>query len=63
MSTNQPPDNGCSPSHIDPKALTEQVKALAKDLGFHEVGISSIDISAQRPRLEQWLQQGYQGEM
>ncbi|MCW8885752.1 MAG: tRNA epoxyqueuosine(34) reductase QueG, partial [Motiliproteus sp.] len=63
MSTNQPPDNGCLPTHIDPKALTEQVKTLARDLGFHEVGISSIDISAQRPRLEQWLQQGYQGEM
>ncbi len=61
------PDHNHTPTSSEPSIssteLTEQVKIWARELGFHGVGIASIDIGHQRPRLEQWLELGYQGEM
>ncbi|HEY5718229.1 MAG TPA: tRNA epoxyqueuosine(34) reductase QueG, partial [Motiliproteus sp.] len=43
--------------------LTASVRELAAELGFAQVGISGIDIAHQRPRFEQWLANGYHGDM
>lgn len=43
---------------------TQLIKAEAKRLGFLSCGISKADfLEAEAPRLEQWLQNGFQGEM
>ncbi|MEH6628243.1 MAG: tRNA epoxyqueuosine(34) reductase QueG [Motiliproteus sp.] len=63
MSPDSHPVSPASEQPIASTELTEQVKTWARELGFHGVGIANIDISHQRPKLEEWLQQGYQGEM
>lgn len=43
---------------------TQLLKAEAKRLGFLSCGISKVDfLEAEAPRLEQWLKNGFQGEM
>lgn len=43
---------------------TQLIKAEAKRLGFLSCGISKADfLEAEAPRLEQWLKNGFQGEM
>ncbi len=45
------------------QALTEQIKTWGKSLGFQQVGITDIDLSAYEPRLLEWLRRGFHGEM
>lgn len=44
---------------------SEQVKQKALDLGFHKVGIASVDAAMTEavPRLQAWLALGYQADM
>ena len=47
-----------SPGH------TELIKSFAKELGFSFCGISRAEfLEDEAPRVEQWLQRGYQGKM
>ena len=41
----------------------EQIRAWAQELGFSQVGVSGIDLSAAEPYLLEWLARGYHGEM
>lgn len=43
--------------------LREQIEQWAQELGFQQLGITDIDLGEHEQRLQQWLQQGYHGEM
>jgi epoxyqueuosine reductase len=48
------------------KDLTQQVEDRAREIGFHAVGIASIDPSdtqSAATRLKEWLAQGYQADL
>lgn len=47
----------------DYAALAGQLRVLAAELGFQQVGISDPDIGEHEQRLQQWLDAGYHGEM
>ena len=46
-----------------PQALAKQLQQWASELGFQQLGISSIDLSQAEARLMDWLTKGYHGEM
>ena len=46
-----------------PQALIKQLQQWASELGFQQLGISSIDLSQAEARLVDWLNKGYHGEM
>jgi len=48
---------------INYQVLAEQIKAWGKDLGFSDLGISDIDLSAHESVLERWLDNNYHGNM
>ncbi|MEG1202269.1 MAG: tRNA epoxyqueuosine(34) reductase QueG, partial [Comamonas sp.] len=35
----------------------------ARELGFSQIGVAGVDLSAAEPGLMQWLQKGFHGEM
>ncbi|UST55314.1 tRNA epoxyqueuosine(34) reductase QueG [Comamonadaceae bacterium OTU4NAUVB1] len=43
--------------------LVIRIRALARELGFSQIGIAGIDLSSAEPGLMQWLAQGFHGEM
>ena len=47
----------------DFKSLTQQVKTWGRELGFQQVGIADIDVSAHAAHLREWLGKQYHGEM
>ncbi len=48
---------------IDSKQLIIRIQALARELGFSQIGIAGIDLSSAEPGLMQWLDKGFHGEM
>ena len=48
---------------IDYQQLAQQIKQWGQELGFQQVAITDTELSATGERLNQWLAQGYQGEM
>ena len=44
-------------------SLTQQVKTWGRELGFQQVGIADIDVSAHAAHLREWLGKQYHGEM
>jgi epoxyqueuosine reductase len=50
-------------NEIDFAALAHNIKKWGRDLGFDEVGIAGIDLSAQEAGLLDWLSRGYHGDM
>lgn len=48
---------------MDTASLAQRIKAWGIELGFQAVGIADADLSAAEPRLLEWLQQGWHGEM
>ena len=45
------------------RALAKQIKQWAYELGFDQAGISDTDLSVDENYLNQWLAQGFHGEM
>lgn len=43
--------------------LAQNIKRWAQELGFQQTGIAGTDLGDHEERLNQWLAQGYQGEM
>ncbi len=43
--------------------LSLQIKNWAQELGFAQLGITDTDLKAEEPKLQQWLDNGYHGEM
>jgi epoxyqueuosine reductase len=52
-----------SVSELDFAGLARDIKQWGAELGFQEVGISDCDLSAAEPRLKEWLERGWHGEM
>jgi len=50
-------------SIINYQELAEKIKFWGKELGFSDLGISDIDLSAHEPVLESWLANNYHGNM
>ncbi|NMH60920.1 tRNA epoxyqueuosine(34) reductase QueG [Alteromonas ponticola] len=48
---------------VDLVQLTNDIKAWGRKLGFQQVGISDIDLSKHESALQQWLDNGYHGDM
>ncbi len=47
----------------DPQALVASLRDWGAELGFQQIGITGIDLSADEPRLQEWLARHYHGEM
>ena len=43
--------------------LVSQIQAFARELGFSQIGITHVDLSAAEAGLLAWLEHGYHGEM
>jgi epoxyqueuosine reductase len=43
--------------------LLAQIQGWAQELGFSQIGVAGVDLSAAEPGLMAWLQQGFHGEM
>ncbi|MFC5607962.1 tRNA epoxyqueuosine(34) reductase QueG [Variovorax soli] len=39
------------------------MQALARELGFSQIGVAGVDLSTAEPGLMQWLEKGFHGEM
>ncbi|HBZ17457.1 tRNA epoxyqueuosine(34) reductase QueG [Candidatus Pantoea floridensis] len=48
---------------LDLHQLAQQIKQWGRELGFQQVGICDTDLSAEEPRLQEWLDKQYHGEM
>ena len=48
---------------IDSRALLEQVRVWAHELGFSQIGVAGVDLSSAEPGLMQWLAAGFHGSM
>lgn len=48
---------------LDLNRLANDIKAWGRALGFQQVGISDIDLSAHEKHLSEWLEKGYHGDM
>ncbi len=43
--------------------LVPQMQEWARELGFSQIGVAGVDLSAAEPGLEAWLAQGFHGDM
>ena len=43
--------------------LLERIRLWAKELGFSQIGVASVDLSHAEKGLLDWLQNGFHGEM
>jgi len=48
---------------LDLVQLSQHIKQWGLSLGFQQVGICDTDLSAEEPRLQEWLDKQYHGEM
>src|SRR6266850_5501132 len=48
---------------MEGRAFAQRIKDWGRDLGFQAVGIAHADLSAAEPRLIEWLDRGWHGEM
>jgi epoxyqueuosine reductase len=48
---------------FDPAALLQDIRAWARELGFAHVGVSDVDLSADEPDFQRWLDAGFNGTM
>ena len=50
-------------STLDYTALADRIKSMGLELGFQRIGIADIALRTAEQHLQEWLQQGFQGEM
>ncbi len=48
---------------INWQQLAEQIKVWGQQLGFQQIGITDTDLTSEEPKLQQWLDAGFHGEM
>ncbi len=51
------------PSTIDYSALARSIKDWGRELGLQQLGITDTDLSRAEQRLQQWLAEGFHGDM
>jgi epoxyqueuosine reductase len=49
--------------HFDGQALLQQLREWARELGFSQIGVADVDLSAAEPGLLAWLDAGFHGRM
>jgi epoxyqueuosine reductase len=52
-----------NPQQVDYRALVDQIRGWAHELGFQAVGISDTDLTAAESGLLEWLSLGWHGEL
>ncbi|MEI8156332.1 MAG: tRNA epoxyqueuosine(34) reductase QueG [Burkholderiales bacterium] len=50
-------------TQIDSNLVVSQIQAFARELGFSQIGVASVDLSSAETGLLAWLQQGFHGDM
>ena len=55
--------SGDTATVADRRLLVREIKRWARELGFQEAAITGVDITAEEPRLSNWLAAGYHGDM
>ena len=45
------------------RELATKIKCWGKELGFAQIGICDTDLTAEEPKLQEWLDKGYHGDM
>jgi epoxyqueuosine reductase len=50
-------------SNMSMNQLAESIKQWGIELGFQQLGITDVDLSAAEPRLQEWLNKNFHGEM
>ena len=50
-------------THFDGNQWVSQIQAWGRELGFSQIGVSGVDLSAAEPGLLAWLEQGFHGDM
>jgi epoxyqueuosine reductase len=50
-------------SHIDKGLFVARVRVWARELGFSQIGVHSVDLSTAEAGLQDWLSHGFHGEM
>jgi epoxyqueuosine reductase len=48
---------------LDVDALARSIKDWARELGFADIGITDVDLTAEEPHLTRWLRAGFHGDM
>ncbi|MDP3516040.1 MAG: tRNA epoxyqueuosine(34) reductase QueG [Pseudohongiella sp.] len=48
---------------IDPEQLLALIRQWALELGFQQLGVTDIDLSAHQPHLDAWLAKNFHGDM
>jgi epoxyqueuosine reductase len=57
------PTSSPASSPADFEALKTDIVGWARQLGFQQIGVSSIDLAEAEARLDQWLARGFHGDM
>ncbi len=52
-----------TPEHIDYDQLLQKIETWSEQLGFQQLGVSDIDLSEHHRHLNDWLADGFHGEM
>jgi epoxyqueuosine reductase len=50
-------------TQINSNLVVSQIQAFARELGFSQIGVASVDLSSAEAGLLAWLQQGFHGDM
>jgi epoxyqueuosine reductase len=50
-------------TQIDSNQVVSQIQAMARELGFSQIGVASVDLSSAEAGLLSWLEQGFHGDM
>ncbi|WP_146115040.1 tRNA epoxyqueuosine(34) reductase QueG [Malikia spinosa] len=48
---------------VDAAQFVSQIQAWGRELGFSQIGVAAVDLSAAEPGLLAWLEQGFHGDM
>jgi epoxyqueuosine reductase len=56
------PNSGRGP-HLQGQEVLAQLRRMAAELGFSQIGVADVDLSSAEPGLLSWLQRGFHGEM
>jgi epoxyqueuosine reductase len=50
-------------TQIDSNQVVSQIQAMARELGFSQIGVAPVDLSSAEAGLLSWLEQGFHGDM
>ena len=65
MNDSKRPDENTNPEEPSPdmQVLAQEIRVWSRELGFQQLGISDVELSEAEARLNQWLANGFHGDM